>query len=114
MNTIKGWLNALKAGFICFTLHPHHRNFRKRVVKNPKRYFYDVGLAMRLLRVQQLEQLSPHPMRGALFETWVIVELLKTRFNRGLDNNLDGGNEAFTHRGVKSFPWTEVAGIMPP
>ncbi len=87
-NTIRSWLDLLETSFILFRLHPHHRNFRKRLVKNPKLYFYDTGLAARLLGIESPEQLSTHPMRGALFENWVVVELLKSRCNRGKADNL--------------------------
>ena len=87
-NTIRAWLNILEASFILFRLRPHHRNFRKRLVKNPKLYFYDTGLACRLLGIETSEQLATHPMRGALFENWVVAELLKSRGNRGKSDNL--------------------------
>jgi hypothetical protein len=87
-NTVRAWLDLLEASFILFRLRPHHRNFRKRLVKNPKLYFYDTGLAARLLGIETAEQLASHPMRGALFENWVVVELLKSRYNRGKEDNL--------------------------
>lgn len=87
-NTAKSWLDLLEASFIAFRLRPHHRNFRKRLVKSPKLYFYDTGLACRLLGIESAEHLASHPMRGALFENWVIVELLKSRGNRGKNDQL--------------------------
>lgn len=87
-NTIRAWVDLLEASFILFRLRPHHRNFRKRLVKNPKLYFYDTGLACRLLGIEAPEQLAMHPMRGALFENWVVSELLKGRSNRGKSDNL--------------------------
>ncbi|HYL05526.1 MAG TPA: DUF4143 domain-containing protein [Thermoanaerobaculia bacterium] len=57
-------------------------------VKTPKLYFYDSGLAAWLLGIQSAEQLAVHPQRGALFESWVVAELLKARFARGLGSNL--------------------------
>ncbi len=86
--TARAWLGILEAGFIAFRLPPHHRNFRKRLVKSPKLYFFDTGLACRLLGVADPEQLATHPMRGNLFENWVIVELLKGRGARGKEDNL--------------------------
>ena len=85
--TAASWLSILEASFIAFRLAPHHRSFRKRLVKTPKLYFWDVGLAARLLGIESAEQLTTHPLRGSLFENWVIVELLKGRFNRGRKNN---------------------------
>lgn len=87
-NTAKAWISVLEASYILFLLHPHHSNFNKRLVKTPKLYFYDTGLACWLLGIQQAEQLAIHPMRGALFETWVTAELIKARFNKGQPSNL--------------------------
>jgi len=86
--TVSKWLSVLEASYVAFRLQPHHLNFRKRLVKTPKIYFYDVGLAIRLLGIETAEQLHTHPFRGSLFENWVIVEMLKKRYNRGLRNNL--------------------------
>lgn len=87
-NTAKAWISILEASYILFLLKPHHRNFNKRLVKTPKIYFYDTGLAAWLLGIQDDDQLSIHPMRSALFETLVVSELHKGRFNRGLTSNL--------------------------
>ena len=86
--TVRAWLGVLEASFILFRLQPHHRNFRKRLVKTPKLYFYDVGVAARLIGIESAEQMSTHPLRGALFENWVIVEYLKRRLNAGKESNL--------------------------
>jgi predicted AAA+ superfamily ATPase len=69
-------------------LPPHHQNFNKRLIKTPKLYFLDTGLATWLLGIQNSEQLATHVQRGALFETWVISELLKARYNAGETSNL--------------------------
>jgi len=87
-NTAKAWLSVLEASFILVLLRPHFRNFGKRLVKTPKLYLLDPGLAAWLLEVRESEQLRAHPLRGALFETWAIVELLKGRANAGLTSNL--------------------------
>lgn len=87
-NTAKAWISILEASYILFLLPPHHRNFNKRLVKTPKLYFYDTGLAAWLMGVQSADQLAIHPHRGALFETWVVGELLKGRYNRSLPSNL--------------------------
>lgn len=86
--TIESWIGVLEASFILFRLSPHHNNFNKRVVKMPKLYFYDVGLACALLGVQNANQLDMHPFRGSLFENMVVVELLKQRLNQGKPTNL--------------------------
>ena len=97
-NTAKAWISILEASYILFLLPPHHRNFNKRLVKTPKLYFHDTGLAAWLLGVQSADQLASHPLRGALFETWVVGELLKGRYNKALPSNLffwrdNSGNE---------------------
>ena len=86
--TVRAWLGVLEASFILFRLQPHHRNFRKRLVRTPKLYFYDVGVAARLIGIESAEQISTHPLRGALFENWVITEFLKRRWNAGRESNL--------------------------
>ena len=85
VTTAKSWLSVLQASYICFTLQPHTTNFRKRIVKTPKLYFYDVGLACRLLGIQEESQIDTHPLRGNLFENMVVADILKTRFNHGVD-----------------------------
>lgn len=87
-NTAKAWLSVLEASYIIHMLQPHHRNFRKRIVKTPKLYFLDTGLAAWLLGIQSKDQISIHSMRGALFEGWVIQEFLKARYNQALVSNL--------------------------
>lgn len=81
--TAKAWLDVLEAGFIAFRLRPFYANLRKRLVKTPKLHFYDVGLACWLLGIRDAEQLRSHPLRGALFETWTVTEIVKHRMNRG-------------------------------
>ncbi|MEM7587220.1 MAG: ATP-binding protein, partial [Acidobacteriota bacterium] len=87
-NTAKSWLSVLEASYIIHLLQPHFQNFNKRLTKTPKLYFYDTGLAAWLLGIQNAGQLETHPLRGELFETWVISELIKARFNRALTSNL--------------------------
>lgn len=86
--TIRNWLSVLEAGYVVFLLQPHHQNFGKRLVKTPKLYFHDTGLAAFLLGIRDPEHLSIHASRGALFENLVIGELLKQRYNQGLASNL--------------------------
>ncbi len=85
--TIGAWLSVLEAGYIVFLLQPHHQNFGKRLVKTPKLYFHDTGLAAYLLGIADAGHLAIHSARGALFENMVISEHLKYRFNRGLPSN---------------------------
>jgi predicted AAA+ superfamily ATPase len=87
-NTIKEWISILEASFILFRLQPYFENFGKRIIKSPKIYFYDVGLATYLLGIENTEQLSRDPLRGHLIENLVILELMKERLNKGLDPQL--------------------------
>jgi len=87
-STVAKWFSVLEASYVAFRLPPHHRNYRKRLVKTPKLYFWDTGLACRLIGIESAAQLATHPLRGSLFENWAMVELLKGRFNRGRKSNL--------------------------
>lgn len=87
-NTARSWLSVLETSYIVHLLQPHHENFGKRLVKSPKLYFIDPGLAAWLLNIQGPDHLSVHPMKGSLFEALVVAEFLKERFNRGLASNL--------------------------
>lgn len=86
--TAKQWLSVLEASYVVFQLQPYHANFRKRLIRSPKLYFYDVGLASYLIGIQNAGQIATHPMRGPLFENLVISEILKHRFNRNQRANL--------------------------
>jgi len=81
--TARHWLSVLDASYITMRLPPYHRNFGKRLVKTPKLYFLDPGLMAWLLGIRDADTLSTHASRGALFETWVVAELVKRRFNSG-------------------------------
>jgi len=87
-NTAKSWVSVLEASYIIHLLQPHHKNFNKRLIKSPKLYFYDTGLAAWLLNIQTPEQLATHPARGHLFETWAVSEMIKYRYNQALGSNL--------------------------
>ncbi|MES1249448.1 MAG: DUF4143 domain-containing protein, partial [Chitinophaga rupis] len=94
--TIGAWIGILQASYVIHLLPPFYNNFSKRIIKSPKLYFYDTGLACALLGITSPEQLNMHPSRGALFENYIINELIKTRFNKGLRSNL--------------FYWRDVSG----
>ena len=79
----KAWLSILETSFVAFRLPTFRSNLRKRLVKMPKLHFYDSGLACWLLGIRTVEQLRSHPLRGAIFETWVVSEIYKHRVNRG-------------------------------
>ena len=86
--TAGSWLSVLQTSFIVYLLRPYHVNFNKRVVKSPKLYFYDTGLACHLLGVEKYQQVNTHAAKGALFENLVIMEVLKSRLNKGMPDNL--------------------------
>ena len=86
--TARHWLTILEASYIAFTLQPYHKNFNKRLIKMPKIYFYDTGLACNLLGIENETQLETHYLRGGLFENLVVLELLKGRLNQGRQPNL--------------------------
>jgi predicted AAA+ superfamily ATPase len=88
VNTAKAWLSVLEATYQVFLLRPYYANLGKRLVKTPKLYFLDVGLAAHLIGIEEPGQVATHPLRGALFETLVFGEFLKDRFNRGLPADL--------------------------
>ena len=82
-NTAKAWLAILESSYILYRLQPYHRNFNKRLVKSPKLYFYDTGVACSLLGIRDESQVNLHYMKGALFENLIINEFIKRNFHRG-------------------------------
>lgn len=81
--TAREWLSVLEASYLVMRLPPYHRNFGKRLVKTPKLYFLDVGLMAWLLGIRDAVAIETHASRGALFETFVVSELVKQRFDAG-------------------------------
>ncbi len=81
--TARQWISVLEASYLVTHLPPYHRNFGKRLVKTPKLYFLDVGLMAWLLGIRDAASIETHAARGALFETWVVGEWIKHRFNAG-------------------------------
>lgn len=75
--TARAWLSILRASYVLELLPPHHESFNKRVVKTPKLHFLDVGLLCHLLGIREAGQIRTHPLRGAIFETFVVSELRK-------------------------------------
>ncbi|MCH7224774.1 ATP-binding protein [Haloferula sp. A504] len=86
--TAREWIGLLETSFVLFRLPPWHANIGKRLIKTPKLYFHDVGLATWLCGIEEAGQLASHPLRGAFFENMAIGELLKSRTNRGRDHRL--------------------------
>lgn len=96
--TVKHWLSILEASFLVFKLPAYFENFGKRVIKSPKYYFTDVGLLTYLLDIENAGQVARDPLLGNIFENLVVLEALKSRYNRGLAASLyffrdSGGNE---------------------
>ena len=87
-NTAKSWLGVLEASYIIFLVRPHHANFGKRLIKAPKLYFTDCGLAAYLLDIQSARHIIQHPLKGPLFENFAVAELLKARTNQGKSSNI--------------------------
>lgn len=87
-STARSWLSVLETSYLVHLLPPYFRNFGKRLIKSPKLYFLDSGLACWLLGIRNPELLALHPMRGALFESLVVSECIKHRYNAGLPADL--------------------------
>lgn len=87
-HTARAWLSVLEASDLVFMLPPYHRNFGKRLVKSPKLYFVDTGLVCWLLGIRNSETLRLHPLRGAVFETMIVGEFMKSRLNAGMPPDL--------------------------
>lgn len=94
--TIHSWIGILQASYVLHLLPPFYNNYSKRILKSPKLYFYDTGLACALLGIHSSDQLYLHSSRGALFENYIVNELLKIKLNQGLRSNL--------------FFWRDVSG----
>jgi predicted AAA+ superfamily ATPase len=86
--TVKSWISVLEASYIATLVYPYHPNVNKRFIKSPKLYFYDVGLASYLMGIEKGDHINTYPLRGALFENMVLMELIKFRYNQGLDPNI--------------------------
>ena len=81
--TAKAWLSVLESSYIIYRLPPYHGNFNKRIIKTPKLYFYDTGLACSLLGIHSASQIDNHFLKGGLFENLILNEIVKTHFNKG-------------------------------
>lgn len=86
--TINHWVSVLEASYILFRLNPYYENFGKRIIKAPKIYFVETGLACYLLGIENEHQLAQNPLLGGLFENLIVTETLKARLNKGLDPNI--------------------------
>lgn len=115
--TVQQWISILEASYIVVLLKPWYRNISKRLIKSPKLYFYDVGLAAYLLGMENETHVSRHPLRGNLFENLALIEAMKYRFNRGRKNAVtfyrdSRGNEVdmILESGQEIFPIEVKAG----
>jgi len=86
-NTVKDWVSVLETSYIIFKLHPFYKNYKKRLIKSPKIYFYDTGLACYLLGIKNIENLNTHYLKGNIFETFIVSDFIKNNFNKGEDKN---------------------------
>ena len=86
--TAQKWLSILETSYIIFLLHPYYKNFNKRLIKSPKLYFYDTGLACSLMNINNPEQLDFHFAKGSLFETFIISEIMKQKYNGLLQGDI--------------------------
>lgn len=87
VTSVKQWLSVLQSCYIIFLLEPYYKDFRKRVIKSPKIFFYDPGIVCSLLNLTNSDQLFANYMRGNIFESMIIADLLKQQFNRGIRPN---------------------------
>jgi predicted AAA+ superfamily ATPase len=85
---VKRWVSALEASYIIYLLPPFYENFGKRIIKSPKVYFYDIGLVNYLLGVEDTATLMNGPLAGAIFETAVVSEMVKSRYGAGVKPEL--------------------------
>jgi predicted AAA+ superfamily ATPase len=93
-NTARAWLSVLEASYIIHRLPAWHTNIRKQIVKAPKLHFFDSGLVCYLLGIREPEQLRLHPLRGAIFESWVVSEIYKVCVHGGRQPNLSHYRQA--------------------
>jgi len=116
--TARNWLTLLEASYVVFRLPPYFANIKKRLVKSPNLYFYDVGLAAHLIGLEDERHVSRDPLRGNLFENMIVMEALKYRFHRGRRSNLhfyrdSNGNEVdlLLNYGPDLFPVEVKSGM---
>ncbi len=109
--TVRHWLSALEASYVIMLVRPYFKNISKRLVKSPKLYFFDVGVASCLLGIESAKQWPSHPLRGLLFENLVVMDLIKARWNRGLREQMAFYRD---HSGNEVDVVIEVGGMFLP
>src|SRR5438445_4882469 len=87
-STIKAWLAVLEASYIVFSLYPYYKNFGRRLIKSPKIYFVDTGLACSLLNIKSDQELADHYLRGGLIESFILADIRKQRYNLDQQPNM--------------------------
>ncbi len=109
--TARDWITLLEASYTIFLMPPYYRNIGKRLIKSPKLYFYDTGLASHLIGIEKPDHLENHPLKGSLFENMMVMEILKHRYHSGKRSNLNFFRDAKGHEvdviyslGNTSFP----------
>jgi len=95
--TARRWMSILEASFLVMRLRPHYRNFSKRLIKSPKLYFLDTGLLCYLLRIRSPQELATHALRGEVFESWAVSEIVKNYHHRGVDPDVYFWRDAAGH-----------------
>lgn len=117
VNTAKSWLSLLEASYIIYQLRPYYKNFNKRIIKSPKLYFYDTGVVCSLLRIKDKEMLRGHYLYGALFENFIISEIIKRKYHSGTQPSVyywreSNGTEidCIIEEGVNSLSAIELKG----
>ena len=123
IKTVQAWLSILQSSYIIHLLPPYYKNFNKRVVKTPKLYFVDTGLACSLLGIREKKELENSHFRGALFENYIIMELFKQKLNSGstagfyywkenngleIDLLIDTGSEMIAHEIKATSTYNEL------
>ena len=88
VNTVKAWMSVLETSFVIFLQQPYYKNFNKRIIKSPRLFFYDSGLACNLLGISKKEEFLTHYLKGGLFESFIISEFHKYIFNHKLNGKI--------------------------
>lgn len=107
--TARRWLSALKASYLVFTVHPYHKNFNKRLMKSPKLYFYDTGIACSLLGIRSFEQLETFYNKGSLYENLVVADFVKAQENTGKYDSIYFWRD---HHGIEIDLVAEWGGVL--
>jgi len=95
--TVQAWISVLEASYIIFLLQPHDKSFNRRLIRSPKIFFYDSGLCVALLGIENQKQIETHYLYGNIFETMVVSELYKAAYNKGKKPNVYFWRESHGH-----------------